>query len=110
MPIYDYRCEVCGLFTAMRPMAEYREPCACPACGIRASRTLLGAPAIAGMDPSRRSALASNERNASSESPPKTAHPAGCGCCVRRWSIPGGPSSYGSRMFSSSGPLRRSGP
>ncbi len=109
MPIYDYDCQVCGPFTAMRSMAEFRDPFACPSCGIGAPRAALSAPGIAGMDPTRRSALASNERSASSQRPTKAAHPAGCGCCVRRWPIPSALSSNGGRVFSSSGPPRRSG-
>ncbi|GEP12557.1 FmdB family zinc ribbon protein [Methylobacterium gnaphalii] len=108
MPNYDYACEACGPFTAMRPMTQFRDPCACPVCGTGASRTFLSAPAIAGMDPTRRSTLASNERHASSRGPAKTAHPAGCGCCVRRSPIPSALSSTG-RVFSASGPLPRSG-
>ena len=33
MPIYQYECEDCGPFTAMRRMAQFRDPCACPECG-----------------------------------------------------------------------------
>ncbi|MCG5249490.1 FmdB family zinc ribbon protein [Methylorubrum extorquens] len=110
MPIYDYDCAACGPFTALRPMAAFRDPCACPACGVRAGRTFLRAPAITGMDPSRRSALAANERLASSQRAAQAPHPAGCGCCVRRWPIPSGLSSNGGRVFSASGPLRRSRP
>ena len=109
MPNYDYTCSACGPFTAMRPMAEFRDPCACPACGAGTSRAFLSAPAIACMDPTRRSAFASNERDASSRGPTKAAHPAGCGCCVRRSPIPSALSSNGGRVFSSSGPLRPSG-
>ncbi|MBV9829351.1 MAG: zinc ribbon domain-containing protein [Alphaproteobacteria bacterium] len=109
MPNYDYDCPNCGPFTAMRPMAEFRDPCACPACGAGALRTFLRAPAIAGMDPTRRSALASNEHDVSSRSATKAPHPAGCGCCVRPSPIPSALSSKGGRIFSSSGPLRRSG-
>lgn len=105
MPIYDYDCQVCGPFTAMRSMAEFRDPCACPACGIGAPRKSLSAPSIA----TRRSVLASNERDASSEGPMKAAHPAGCGCCVRRWPLPGALASNGGRVFSSNGPPRRTG-
>ncbi|WP_267361750.1 MULTISPECIES: zinc ribbon domain-containing protein [unclassified Methylobacterium] len=108
MPIYDYACEACGPFTAMRPMAEFRDPCACPECRVGALRTFLSAPAIARMDPARRSALASNERDASSRGPTKAAHPAGCGCCMRRSPVLSALSSNGGRVFSSSGPLPRS--
>lgn len=108
MPNYDYDCRECGPFTAMRPIAEYRDACACPDCGVGASRTLLGAPGVADMDPARRGVLAAKEREASSRGPAKPAHPAGCGCCVRRSPIPGALASKG-RVFSSNGPLRRSG-
>ena len=109
MPTYEYDCQACGPFTAMRSMAQFRDPCACPACGIGASRTLLNAPAIAGMDLARRNALASNERESSSQRPTKPAHPAGCGCCARPSPLPSALFSKGGRVFSSSGPLRRSG-
>lgn len=109
MPVYDYDCDACGPFTALRPMAECRDPCVCAACGAAAPRAILSAPSLAGMDPARRRALASNERDATSQRPAKAAHPAGCGCCVRRWPIPSALSSNGGRVFSSSGPPRRSG-
>lgn len=108
MPNYDYTCSACGPFTAMRPMAEFREPNACPVCGNGASRTFLSAPAIASMDPTRRSVLASNERDARRPGPARGGHPAGCGCCMRRAPIPSALSSTG-RVFSSSGPLPRTG-
>ena len=108
MPNYDYRCPTCGPFTAMRSMAQYRDPCACPACDVEASRTLLSAPAIGSMDPTRRSALAANERAASSQRPTTAVHPAGCGCCVPRRPMPSALSSVGGRVFSASGPLRQS--
>ncbi|MGW5841056.1 FmdB family zinc ribbon protein [Methylorubrum extorquens] len=109
MPTYDYNCSACGPFTAMRPMAEFRDPCACPACGAGAGRTFLRAPAITSMDPTQRSALAANERSVSSQPAAQAPHPAGCGCCVHRWPIPSALSSNGGRVFSSSGPVRRSG-
>ena len=109
MPIYDYECEACGPFTAMRPMAEFRDPCACPECGAGAKRTFLRAPAITGMDPTRHSALASNGHDVSSQRATKAPHPAGCGCCMRRWPIPGALSSNSGRVFSANGPLRPSG-
>lgn len=108
MPIYDYDCGTCGPFTAMRSMAEFRDPSACPDCGTAALRTFLGAPSIAGMDSAQRGALAAKEREAGDQGRTKAAHPAGCGCCVRRSPIPGALASKG-RVFSSSGPLRRSG-
>ncbi|WP_082653492.1 zinc ribbon domain-containing protein [Aureimonas sp. AU22] len=108
MPNYDYACPTCGPFTAMRPMAEFQEPCVCPDCGTSAPRTVLRAPAIAAMDPVRRSVLASAEAGMSNRGTAKAAHPAGCGCCVRRSPIPSAMASTG-RVFSASGPLPRSG-
>jgi putative FmdB family regulatory protein len=106
MPIYDYRCPVCGPFTAIRPMAQYREPCACPVCDARAARTLLGTPALASAN--RAGGFAAGEREESGQRARQTAHPAGCGCCVRRAPIPGALVSKG-RVFASNGPLPRSG-
>ena len=103
MPIYDYACDACGTFTAMRPMSQFRDPCACPECGTGAPRTFLSAPALTRGDPGRRVAAAATEPRRAS-----AAHPAGCGCCMRRSPIPGALASTG-RVFSSSGPLPRSG-
>ena len=60
MPIYDYECKECGVFTALRPMSECREPLACPDCNKMAERVLLSMPAIAGMDAVTRKAAAVN--------------------------------------------------
>ena len=103
MPVYEYVCRECGTFTALRPMAEFREPCACPTCGCSAPRASLSAPRLVGMGSAPRSLVASNEPGA------KVAHPAGCGCCVRRWSLPSAVSSKGGRIFSSNGPPGRNG-
>jgi putative FmdB family regulatory protein len=87
MPVYDYLCQGCGPFTVMRPMAESAEPYACPDCGTPAPRAFLTFPNIAGMDPIRRQAFATNERNAhaptlSRRSSRETgAHAPGCACC-----------------------------
>jgi putative FmdB family regulatory protein len=103
MPVYEYVCRECGTFTALRPMAEFREPCACPTCGCSAPRASLSASRLVGMGSAPRSLVASNEPGA------KVAHPAGCGCCVRRWSLPSAVSSKGGRIFSSNGPPGRNG-
>lgn len=80
MPAYDYACPACGIFTASRPMSEFREPCVCPECGEAAPRAFVRAPVLAGMDPARRRAMAVNEQ---SRHEPKrsSGHGAGCGCC-----------------------------
>lgn len=82
MPVYDYACADCGVFTALRPMAAYQDPLGCPDCGAEAPRVMLTAPALAGMDPTRRRAAATNER--SSNEPRKASHAPGCGCCSGR--------------------------
>ncbi|MGO4303972.1 MULTISPECIES: zinc ribbon domain-containing protein [unclassified Cupriavidus] len=69
MPTYDYRCDDCGDFALMRPIARRDEPAACPRCGAMAARALVAAPALAGSDSS---GSASNE---------SSSHGAGCACC-----------------------------
>lgn len=108
MPIYDYECKGCGPFTAMRPMAQFRDPCACPACGADASRKLLGAPAIASINPASHIAHAATPPGATDVRHSSAAHPAGCGCCARRLPLPG-PLSTGGRVFTSHGPVARRG-
>lgn len=85
MPSYDYLCEACGPFTAVRAMSDFREPHDCPECGASSPRALLRAPVIAGMPSEQRAAHAINERAAHA---PKTLaehkasrHGAGCSCC-----------------------------
>ncbi|WP_431272474.1 hypothetical protein [Dankookia sp. P2] len=87
----------------MRPMAEFRDPCDCPTCGRGAPRASLSAPSLAGTGFTRRSLVASSERDATA------AHAAGCGCCVRRWPLPSASLSKGARIFSSNGPPGRDG-
>jgi putative FmdB family regulatory protein len=83
MPTYEYACAVCGPFVAMRPMSACDAPYDCPGCGSTSPRVLLTAPSLAGMDPTRRLAAATNERS-SNEPKRSGAHGAGCGCCSGR--------------------------
>ncbi len=82
MPTYDYRCEACGPFSAVRPMARSAEPAPCPACGTGAARAFLSVPGFALMNAASRTAHATNER---ARHEPKRAsqsgHGAGCACC-----------------------------
>ena len=81
MPVYDYHCERCGSFSVRRPMAEFREPAACPNCGSKASR-LLGAPLLNLMAPNVRIAETRNEKSAHQPDVVQTLHghgPAGHG-------------------------------
>ncbi len=88
MPAYDYDCARCGPFTALRPMAQWREPHACPGCDTPAPRAALSVPNLATMDAGRRRATATNERSShapklsSQLAPASGAHAAGCGCCT----------------------------
>ncbi len=61
MPIYDFHCDACGPFAAMRAIAERDRPAPCPACGTIAAR-LVTAPSLALMSGERRRAHATNER------------------------------------------------
>lgn len=79
MPSYDYLCQDCGPFVARAAMAAFDQPTACPDCGAQSPRALLTAPILAGMDSARRHAFATNERSA--DSPKRSAHGPGCGCC-----------------------------
>ncbi|WP_246795352.1 FmdB family zinc ribbon protein [Burkholderia perseverans] len=93
MPIYDFHCDTCGPFAALRPIAERDRPALCPACGTAASR-LVSAPSLALMSGERRIAHATNERAAhaprQSGEPGAGRHGAGCGCCSgRRVSLAG---------------------
>lgn len=106
MPIYDYACDLCGPFTALRPMAQFLDPCACPECGAGATRTGLSAPAIVSGHAGGRVAFAATEPSAR---PASAAHPSGCGCCMRRLPLPGALSA-GGRVFTAHGPGRRGGP
>ncbi len=64
MPVYDYECQDCGPFAAMRPMAEYELPMDCPVCGTSAPRAFLTAPRLAVLSSEQRTAHATNERSA----------------------------------------------
>jgi putative FmdB family regulatory protein len=86
MPLYEYLCDDCGPFTAMRPMAEYAEPHACPDCDVPAPRVLLTPPRLATMSANLRVAEATNERSrhAPQTLSERAAHGAGCACCTGR--------------------------
>jgi len=80
VPVYEYACTDCGAFTALRPMAQGREPHPCPSCGATAPRVLATPPAFAGMSAAQRVAHATNERGAH-EPRVSSRHGAGCSCC-----------------------------
>lgn len=77
MPLYDYRCEQCGTFSAIRKMSEAGEAIACD-CGEMAERVIT-APYLALMD---RSTRVAHQRNEKSAHEPRTTR-SGCGCSGR---------------------------
>lgn len=79
MPVYEYWCDDCGPFEAMGRISTFDAPCDCPECGTSAARVLMTAPRLAQMDGGRRHAFETNERSA--DSPRKSSHGPGCGCC-----------------------------
>ncbi|GLK70918.1 zinc ribbon domain-containing protein [Ancylobacter dichloromethanicus] len=86
MPVYEYECESCGDFTAMRPMSEYQAPQPCPDCSAMAPRVMLTAPHFSGLSRDSLKAHATNER--ASHAPMTTGeyaakqHPSSCSCCA----------------------------
>lgn len=81
MPLYEYECAACGPFEAVRPMAQYDQPHACPDCGVQAPRAFLTAPNLAGMPAALRQAHATNERSAHEPRQSRAGHGPNCGCC-----------------------------
>lgn len=80
MPVYEYRCLTHGAFEALRPMADFADPCPCPDCSAPAARVLLTAPRLAAWDRGRMKAHGVNERS-SNEPKRSTGHGSGCACC-----------------------------
>jgi putative FmdB family regulatory protein len=64
LPTYEYACDACGGFDALRPIAQRNEPCACPACGASSPRVMLTAPGLPRVGEDTRRAHAVNERSA----------------------------------------------
>jgi putative FmdB family regulatory protein len=82
MPMYDFYCDQCGDFAALRTVAARDEACACPACGA-AARRVLSLPALSLMSATARTGHQINERSA--HAPQRSGeyahrHGPGCGC------------------------------
>jgi putative FmdB family regulatory protein len=71
MPLYEYVCDACGPFAAMRPLAAFADPCDCPECGAGSSRNLLASPALGGSGAAPAVAAAGGAKS----------HIGGCACC-----------------------------
>ena len=90
MPTYDYDCERCGGFDALRSIARRNDPAECPACGAASPRVITSAPQLSHLVDTTRRAIETNERAAheprSSKDPAggyqRLRHPSGCGCCA----------------------------
>ena len=88
MPVYEYNCETCGIFTGIRPISEANFGGICNTCGALSDRAL-ATPNIYGLDAGRRKAFQTNERSAhepykhsvSAEQEKKSKHKSGCSCC-----------------------------
>lgn len=63
MPLYDYRCDRCGLFTAWNPMGKASAPAGCPVCND-AARRVIAAPFLNTMPAGNRVAHQRNEKSA----------------------------------------------
>ena len=82
MPTYDYRCADCGVFSAMRSIADRDADSACPECGARARRTI-SMPSLALMPGTARNAHQINERSANAprrSGEYRHVHGPACGC------------------------------
>jgi putative FmdB family regulatory protein len=76
MPLYDYQCETCGPFSAMKKMTESGLATACGNCGSMSER-VISVPYFALLTKAKRSAY---ERNEKSAHEPKAVRRSSCGC------------------------------
>lgn len=110
MPTYEYQCQQCGPFEALRSIAQRNTPSHCPACGLHSHRVLLTAPRLGCLSTSQRTAHATNER--AQHQPIRSAdaaagagtygrlkHPSNCGCCSTNKSRTTQTSPDGSKSF-----------
>ena len=79
MPVYEYKCDDCGVFEDVVPMSRFADPQDCPGCGLSARRVMLSVPNVSFVSGASRTAHETNER--SRDQPKRSAHGPGCGCC-----------------------------
>lgn len=84
MPVYEYECSACGVFTAVAGLARYQEPARCPRCGEPAPR-IMSAPALRRLSEPIVRALSRAERSRSEPQVVSAATPS-----RHRASAPGG--------------------
>ncbi len=76
MPVYEYECKSCGVFTALRKMSESSDAAFCQECGSESER-ILSAPKLAVLAKTQREA---HERNEKSAHEPNVGRRSSCGC------------------------------
>jgi putative FmdB family regulatory protein len=88
MPMYHYKCPKHGVFEELQMADKAALPIECPQCSTMSPRVIAISPAILGMDPAKRKAIAKNEKNqheplisSLSHREHKHDHGPDCGCC-----------------------------
>ena len=76
MPLYEYDCSNCGVFSALRKMSESSLAVMCDECGEMGER-IISAPHLAILDKSQRFA---HERNEKAANEPRVSRRSSCGC------------------------------
>lgn len=76
MPLYEYQCDECGIFSAIRKMSESSQSVICETCGGNSER-IISVPHFALLTNVRRIAYERNEKSAHA---PQTMRRSSCGC------------------------------
>lgn len=76
MPLYEYECSNCGVFSALRKISESSLAVMCDECGEMGER-IISAPHLAILDKSQRVA---HERNEKAANEPRVSRRSSCGC------------------------------
>ncbi len=76
MPLYEYECSDCGVFSALGRISTSQEPAACPTCSAVSER-IISAPQLAILGKPQRAA---HERNEKSAHAPRSTRRSSCGC------------------------------
>jgi putative FmdB family regulatory protein len=76
MPLYEYECGRCGVFSAMKKISAFDQPAQCDTCGESSAR-VISVPHYALLGKAVRIA---HERNEQSAHEPRAFRRSGCGC------------------------------
>jgi putative FmdB family regulatory protein len=76
MPLYEYQCDTCGLFSALGKISSSSSPVVCRTCGSLSDR-IISAPHLAILGKPQRAA---HERNEKSAHAPRSTRRSSCGC------------------------------